>query len=171
MGTSNVTNTTTSGTKQDLVITRRFEAPVDLVWRAWSDPELVKQWWGPAGFTAPVAEIDFREGGAALLCMSSPQFGDNYSILHYQEIVPMERISYIHNLADKEGNAVDPVTMGMPPDFPRDQRHTITFTAVAGDQTELTITEHGWTVGQMMEMSRLGMEQCLDKMAAIFAKA
>jgi hypothetical protein len=83
----------------------------------------------------------------------------------------MKRIEYIHNLADKDGNQVDPIKMGMPPDFPQDQRHTIDFKAVSDNKTELTVTEFGWTVGQMMEMSRMGMEQCLDKMAAIFARA
>lgn len=157
--------------QRDLVLTRVFDAPIDLVWRAWTEPDYVKRWWGPTGFTAPVAEIDLREGGRALVCMSSPDFGDHYSTWQYREIVPLERIAYIHNLADKDGNKVDPVTVGMPPDFPQDQRHLVTFKAAGDDKTELTVTEYGWTVGQMMELSRMGMEQCLDKMAAIFAKA
>ena len=103
--------------------------------------------------------------------MSSPDFGDHYSTWQYREIVPLERITYIHNLADKEGNKVDLVVAGMPPDFPQDQRHLVTFKAVGDDKTELTVTEYNCTVGQMMELSRMGMEQCLDKMAAIFAKA
>ena len=59
----------------------------------------------------------------------------------------------------------------MPPDFPREQRHAVTFQALGANKTELTVTEHGWTPGRMMEMSKLGMEQCLNKMAASFAKA
>ncbi|MCC6612718.1 MAG: SRPBCC domain-containing protein [Anaerolineae bacterium] len=155
--------------KRDLVITRVFDAPVARVWQAWRDPHDVMLWWGPDGFTAPVARIDFREGGTSFVCMSSPDFGDNYSTWDYTEIVPMERIAYVHNLVDKDGQRVDPVAMGMPPDFPQDQLQVITFKDMGGDKTELTVTEHGWTVGQMMEMSRIGMEQCLNKMAAIFA--
>ncbi|HEY1409853.1 MAG TPA: SRPBCC domain-containing protein, partial [Promineifilum sp.] len=54
--------------KQDLVLTHTFDAPVEQVWRAWVEPDLVKRWWGPHGFTAPLAEIDFREGGVSLVC-------------------------------------------------------------------------------------------------------
>jgi uncharacterized protein YndB with AHSA1/START domain len=159
--------------KRDLVITRVFDAPVELVWKAWTDPEYVMQWWGPNYFTSPSAKIDFREGGTSLVCMRAPkEFGgqDMYSTWTYTRIVPMERIEYIHNLADKDGKQVDPVQMGLPADFPQDQRHVVTFKAVDGNKTELTITEYGWTVGHMMEMSQTGMEQCLDKMAAIFAR-
>ena len=154
--------------KMNLVVTRVFEAPVEQVWNAWKDPELVKRWWGPDGFTAPVAEIDFREGGTSLVCMSSPQFGDNYSTWHYKKIAPLQLIEYIHNLVDKDGNKIDPVSIGMPEDFPQDQLNTVAFRAVGAGKTEITITEYDWTVGQMVEMSKMGLEQCLGKMAAIF---
>jgi uncharacterized protein YndB with AHSA1/START domain len=157
--------------KQELVVTRVFDAPVEQVWKAWSDAETVKQWWGPDGFTAPLARMDFRQGGTSLVCMSSPEFGDMYSTWEYVEIVPLRRIEFIHNLADKDGNKIDPTTVGMPPDFPVDQRNVITFRALGQDKTELTDTEYDWTEGQMMEMSRMGLEQCLDKMAAIFTRA
>jgi uncharacterized protein YndB with AHSA1/START domain len=129
------------------------------------------QWWCPEGFTSPLAKMDFREGATSLVCMSSPAYGDHYSTWQYVKIVPMQRIEYIHNLADKDGKKVDPVTMGMPPDFPQDQRHTVTFKDVGNGKTEMTVTEYDWTVGHMMEMSTLGLNQCLDKMAAIFARA
>ena len=153
----------------DLVITRIIDAPLESVWRAWSDPELVKQWWGPQGFSAPVAEIDFHEGHTSLVCMENPDFGKYFSTWQYREIIPMERITYIHNLADENGVKIDPASVGMPPDFPQDQRHVVTFKSLGKNQTELTITEYGWTVGQMMDMSKMGMEQCLDKMAACCA--
>lgn len=149
----------------DLVITRTFDAPVEQVWNAWTDSAAVKQWWGPDGFTCPLAQMDVREGGTSLVSMSSPQFGTHYSIWHYQEIIPMQRIEYVHNLADQDGNKINPVDVGMPHDFPQDQRHVISFRPVGENQTELTITEYGWTEGEMMKMSRMGMEQCLDKMA------
>jgi uncharacterized protein YndB with AHSA1/START domain len=158
----------TADTKRDLVVTCVFDAPVEPVWKAWTDPEHVMRWWGPTGFTSPLAKMDFREGGTSLVCMRSPEGQDIYNTWTYRKIVPMERIEYISNLAGKDGSKADPVKMGMPPDFPQDQLHTVTFKAV-GDKTEMTITEHGWAVGQMMEMSKAGLEQCLDKMAAIFA--
>jgi uncharacterized protein YndB with AHSA1/START domain len=165
-------NSTSAAEKQDLVITRVFDAPVERVWQAWSDADDVKRWWGPDFFTCPLAQIDFREGGTSLVCMRAPaDFGgqDNYSTWDYQRIVPLERIEYIHNLCHEHGNKIDPTSVGMPPDFPRDQLQTITFKRLGDNQTELTVREHGWTPGQMMDMSRMGMEQCLDKMGAIFA--
>lgn len=158
--------------KKDLVITRVFDAPLAQVWKAWNDSEDIMQWWGPTHFSCPLAKIDFREGSTSLLAMRPPKdFGDHdlYSIWTYRKIVPMERIEYIHNLADENGHKIDPVTIGMPPDFPQDQPHAITFKSLGANKTELTVTEYGWTVGQMMDMSKMGMEQCLDKMAAIFA--
>ncbi len=151
----------------NLIITRVFQAPVERVWKAWSEAEQVKRWWGPAIFTSPFAKIDFREGGTSLLCMNAPTFGDLYSTWYYEKIVPMERIEYIHNLADKDGNKIDPVQIGMPSDFPQNQLHTITFKALGDNQTELIVTEHDWPMGQMRDMSKLGMEQCLDKMEAL----
>ena len=55
--------------KERMVVTRVFDAPRALVWKAWTDPQYVMQWWGPKGFTAPFCEIDFRAGGKFLCCM------------------------------------------------------------------------------------------------------
>ena len=158
---------------KDLVVTRTFDAPVDEVWRYWADSEKVKQWWGPKGFTTPVAEMDFREGGASLVCMRAPkEFGgqDMYNIWTYTKILPMERIEFILNFADKDGNKHDPAKMGMPPGIPKDVRHVVTFKAVGDNKTEMTVTEYGYASDQVVEMSKQGLEQCLDKMAAALAK-
>ena len=156
--------------QHDLVISRVFAAPLAQVWNAWTDAQYVMQWWGPDGFTCPIAQMDVREGGTTLLAMHSPEYGEHYSIWQYRKIVPLQLLEFIHNLADKDGNRVDPISVGMPPDFPQDQHQTVVFKAIDPTQTRITITEYGWTVGDMMEMSRMGMEQCLDKMAAIFAR-
>jgi uncharacterized protein YndB with AHSA1/START domain len=159
--------------KRDLVVTRLFHAPIELLWNAWTDPEQVMQWWGPDHFTSPSAKIDFRVGGTSLVCMRAPKkFGgqDMYSTWAYTKIVPMRSIEYIHNLADKNGNKADPVKLGMPPDFPQDQRNLVTFKAVGKNKTEITVTEYDWNVGQMMDLAKTGLNQCLDKMAASLAK-
>ena len=153
--------------KQNLVITRTFDAPLEQLWNAWIDPDVIQQWWGPDGFTCPLANIDFREGGTSIVCMTSPAFGEHYSTWDYTRIVPMERIELIHNLADKNGNKINPVDVGMPEDFPVDQLQVFSFKALGENQTEVTVTEHDWTVGQMMDMSRMGMEQCLSKIARV----
>src|SRR6187401_2470116 len=114
----------------DLIVTRVFDAPVHLVWKAWTEPEYVMKWWGPDYFTSPSAKMDFREGGTSLVCMRAPKdFGgqDMYSTWVYQKIVPMERIEFLQNLADKDGNLIDPAEIGMPPEFPRDMHTVVTF--------------------------------------------
>jgi uncharacterized protein YndB with AHSA1/START domain len=118
--------------------------------------------------------MDFREGGTSLVCMRAPkEFGgqDLYNTWTYKRIVPMQQIEFIQNFADKDGNKTDPALHGLPPDAPPEVRNLVTFKAVGGDKTEMTVTEFDWTVGPIMELSKTGLEQCLDKMAGIFAKA
>jgi uncharacterized protein YndB with AHSA1/START domain len=167
-GDTTMPSESATGTR-DLVVTRVFDAPVEQVWRAWSDPECVKQWWGPVGFTVPVADIDFREGGRSLVCMSSPQFGDLYNTWRYRRIVPQERIEFILNFTDEAGTALDPQTVGIPPGVPKDVPHVVTFRSLGATTTEMTVTERGYTTDAAVETSRLGLEQVLDKMATIFA--
>jgi uncharacterized protein YndB with AHSA1/START domain len=155
---------------KDLVVTRLFDVPVEFVWKAWSDPEHVMRWWGPGGFTSPLVKMDFREGGTSLVCMSSPAYGDLYNTWTYREIKPMQRIEFIQNPADKDGKRVDPLKVGLPPEFPLDVRNVVTFKAVSENKTEMTVTEYGYTSDQMFDLSKAGLEQCLDKMAASFAK-
>jgi len=79
---------TRASADRELVITRVFEAPRERVWKAWSDAERLKRWWGPKHFTAPVCKIDFRVGGSYLSCMRSPEGQDYWSTGAYREIVP-----------------------------------------------------------------------------------
>ena len=158
-------------TKRDLVVKRTLDAPPEAVWKAWVEPEMVKQWWGPDGFTCPLARMDVREGGASLVCMSSPEFGDLYNTWTYVRIVPNQEIEYILGWADKDGNTIDPASIGMPPDMPRDVRHVVSLRAVDDNKTEMTVTEYDWESDQLFDMSKAGLEQCLDKMAAILADA
>ena len=149
---------------------------VELVWKAWTEPEQVMKWWGPDYFTSPSAKMDFREGGTSLVCMRAPkEFGgqDLYNTWAYQKIVPMERIEFIQNLADKDGNLADPIKMGLPPEFPMDIRTVVTFKDLGNGKTEMTITEYGLPTAdtELGRNAELGLNQCLDKMAAIFAKA
>lgn len=161
--------TTQSVEKKNVFVTRVFDAPVEQVWKAWSDPEYVKQWWGPKGFTCPVARMDFREGGASLVCMRAPQeYGgqDMYSTWTYTKLIPNERIEYTFNFADKEGHKLTPAHAGIPAGVPEDGHHMVTFKALGNNRTEMTMTEHGYTTAQAHDISKAGLEQCLDKMAA-----
>jgi len=154
----------------DLVMTRVFDAPVTLAWLAWSDSAYVRQWWGPTGFTAPVADMDFRESGTSLVCMSGHGM-ELYNTWTYTRIVPHERIAFVLHWADKDGKRIDPSAIGMPPDMPREVPHLITFKNAGAGRTEMTITESGYVSDAQLEMSRAGLAQCLDKMAAMFAAA
>ncbi|MDQ3005327.1 MAG: SRPBCC domain-containing protein [Chloroflexota bacterium] len=155
---------------RDLVVTRVFAAPVELVWKAWTEPEYVMRWWGPDHFTSPSAKMDFREGGTSLVCMRAPQdFGgqDVYSTWVYQKIVPLERIEFIQNLADKDGNQIDPANLGLPPEFPRDTRTIVIFKDLGNGKTEMTVTEYNMPTAdtEMGKNAELGLNQSLDKMA------
>lgn len=152
--------------KKDLIFSRVFTAPVKRVWQMWSDADLIKKWWGPDNFECPTAKIDFSEGGTSLVSMVSPKLGfpEQYSTWRYTKIVPLERIEYVLNLSDKDGNRIDPTSINMPADFPQDILNIVTFEDLGGGRTKITVTEKDWPVGKMMEMSKMGMEQCLDKM-------
>ena len=160
--------------KHNMVVTRVFDAPVEQVWKAWSDTEQVMRWWGPTGFTCPLARMDFREGGISLVCMRAPaEYGgmDLYNTWTYTKIVPMQRVEFTQNFADKDGNKVAPAAHGLPPDIPFEVPHVLTFRAIGDNKTEFTVTEYGYPNEQIVEMSKGGMEQCLDKMAASLTTA
>lgn len=157
--------------KYDLVLTRVFDASVERVWEAWTRPEFVKQWWGPTGFTCPIAEMDVREGGRSLVCMQAPEeFGGQkmYNTWTYSGVVPNKQLDYILNFTDKDWNVLNPAELGLPEGIPRDVPHEITFKESGSGKTEVTVKEFGYATEEVVEQSRQGMEQCLDKMAAIF---
>lgn len=155
---------------KQIEVTRTFNAPVHLVWKIWTDPELVKRWWGPKHFISPVAIIDFREGGRSLVSMKAPQeMGGQefYSIWEYQKIIPQQTIEFIQNLADKDGNKTDPVKLGMPADFPLDIRTVVTFNETGDGKTTMTVIEYA-EFGSMSQFAQIGLEQSVEKMEAIF---
>jgi uncharacterized protein YndB with AHSA1/START domain len=168
---SSTNNSSPNMKKQDIVVIRSFDAPVELVWKAWTDPELVMLWWGPKSYTSPACQIDFREGGQYLFCMRAPkeQGGqDYYSVGTYTKIVPLMRLEFTQSLSDKDGNKVDPTEVGMPADFPKVVNFEIGFREVGG-KTELTIKESNWTLGQMYDYAVAGMNQSMDKLAKSIA--
>jgi uncharacterized protein YndB with AHSA1/START domain len=88
-----------------IAIERIFDAPPELVWKAWTEPDHVMRWWGPETFTSPAVEIDFRVGGKYLFAMQSPEYQDGrtgWSTGVYREIVPFERIVCTMGMADEK---------------------------------------------------------------------
>jgi uncharacterized protein YndB with AHSA1/START domain len=149
----------------DLVTTRVVDAPVEEVWRAWNQPEVVMQWWSPQGYTTSVAEIDFREGGTSLVCMRSPDGDEGCNTWHYRNIEPQKRIEFVARFADRECHEMDPAELGMP-EMQKEMPTEVLFEALNDGRTKMTYTEHGYTSEMMLEFSKEGLEQALDKLEA-----
>ncbi|NQD36794.1 hypothetical protein HPT27_07125 [Permianibacter sp. IMCC34836] len=113
----------------EVVITRLLNAPRELVFKAWTEPQHVMQWWGPTGFQNTDCQLDLREGGAFALHMTGPD-GISYPCLgHYEEISPPERLVLIGEADDRHACGA-----GLPPRA----RITVTLVDFHG-RTELTI--------------------------------
>jgi len=158
---------------RDLVIERIFDAPRELVWKAWTEPEHLMRWWGPKGFTSPAAEIDFRVGGKYLFAMRSPEFHEGrvlWSTGVYREIVPLERIVCTDCFADEKGNVVPATYYGMNADIPLEMLVTVTFEEHEG-KTKLTLRHVGIPAGADREGANQGWSESFDKLAEYLAKA
>jgi uncharacterized protein YndB with AHSA1/START domain len=153
----------------DIVVTRIFDASAQQVWDAWTEPEQVMRWWGPQGFSSPTARMDVREGGRSLVCMRSPDGHDMYNTWTYSHVAEPERLEFTMGFADADGNPLDPVALGLPPDIPHPVEHVVQIRDSDGT-TELTVTERGYADdGPTYQLSKTGLEQCLDKMASSLA--
>jgi len=159
-----VSQSETQAQTRDLVIERVIDAPREDVWKAWTDPEELKKWWGPKHFTAPTAKIDLREGGTYLYCMRSPDGQDFWSTGTYREIVPMERLVVTDSFADEQGNVVPGSHYGMGEGFPLEMLVTVTFEDEDG-KTKLTLRHAGMPAGEMGEQAEAGWNESLDKLA------
>ena len=166
---SAASSTTVNSTKDALVITRVFEAPRELVYRAWTEPERVMRWWGPEPYTSPVAKIDLRVGGRYLFAMRSPEGVDHWSGGVYREVVPNERIVCTDSFTDAEGNTVPASHYGLQGEFPLEMLVTVTFEDLGDGKTRMTVRQEGMpqTFG---EMAGAGWSSSLDKLAALLAE-
>jgi uncharacterized protein YndB with AHSA1/START domain len=149
-------NTARKRMPQDLVITRIFHAPRELVFMAWTDPEHLKQWWGPKDFTNPICELDLRPGGAIRIHMRAPD-GTLYPMMGvFHEIVTPERLVFTTAALDKQGNPMFEVLT------------RVTFIEY-GERTELTLTARVVKAKPAAAPYLSGMEQgwnqSLDRLA------
>jgi uncharacterized protein YndB with AHSA1/START domain len=115
----------------DLVITRAFDAPRSLVFKAWTEPRHMARWWGPPGYTLPECEMDVRPGGSYRYCMRSPEGTEHFVRGVFREVVEPERIVFMGNWTDAEGNPTSPVMVT-----------TVTFEEQAS-RTKLTLHQTG----------------------------
>jgi uncharacterized protein YndB with AHSA1/START domain len=137
-------NTAEISTERKLTITRIFDAPRALVFRAWTDPKQVAQWWGPKGFTNLVCEMDVRPGGALRIIMRAPD-GAEYPMKGvFREIVEPERLVFSNIALDHKG---DPVLEGL---------------------TTVTFAEHGGRTMLTLQTSAVGLvADALEKLAGM----
>jgi uncharacterized protein YndB with AHSA1/START domain len=87
---------------REISLTRRLDAPRELVWRAFTEPEHLIQWWGPDGFTNTFHEIDVRPGGVWRFIMHGPDGTDYDNFVRYLEVVRPERLIFDHGSSEEE---------------------------------------------------------------------
>ena len=156
-----MSNTTIS--KEDAVVIERvFDVGVDIIWQMWTQPEHSKNWYGPKGFTIPVADMDLRVGGKRLICMASPDGSMKmWTTGEYMEIVPNKLLVYTESPADENGNIVSPAAMGMPDGYPVTTEVTVLLEDVGG-HTKMVMTHAGMPAGSG---ANAGWEQAFNKLA------
>ena len=132
-----MTTTTTPNktTERPFVISRTFDAPRKKVWQAWTERERLMQWFGPKGFTMPVAKMDFRPGGTCHSCLRSPEGHEMWGKFIYREIVAPERLVYVQHFSDREGGIT---RHPLSPTWPLQMLTTVTF-AEQNAKTLLTV--------------------------------
>jgi len=153
----------------ELVITRTFEAPPELVWKAWTDPKHFMRWWGPRDFTSPFCEMDLRVGGRYLNCMRSPEGHEYWTTGVYREIIPFEKLVYTDSFADEDGNVVPATHYGMTSDFPLETLVTVMLEDRDG-RTKMTLTHTDLPAGELSERTGEGWNESFDKLAKSLRK-
>jgi uncharacterized protein YndB with AHSA1/START domain len=155
----------TDAAATDLVVTRVFDAPRDLVWKAWTEPKRFEQWWGPRDYRGVVTTSDLRVGGTHLWCMQSPDGQSIYSTGVFKEIVPGERLVYTDSFADEHGHRVPASHYGLPGEWP-EATITVRFEDAAAGKTRLTVT-HALPPGDPGDMTALGWSESFDKLSVV----
>ena len=119
---------------KDFVISRVFDAPRDLVWQCFTQPERMKEWWGPKGVKVVKSKMDFRVGGIYLYGMQNPDGNVMWGRKLYREITPPERIVFINSFSDEAGGLT---RHPLAPQWPLQMLSTFTFEEAAGRQNQI----------------------------------
>ena len=157
-------NISVNKTGGEINITRFFDATRDLVWKTWTEPERIKRWWGPKNFISTFCNIDLHVGGVLLFCMRSPEGRDFWSTGIFREVVDHSLIVCTDSFADERGNIVPASYYGMNADFPLEMLWTITFEEFKGN-TKFTLRHSGLPLGEMVNLTKQGWNESLDKFA------
>jgi uncharacterized protein YndB with AHSA1/START domain len=156
------TTPTATSSDRELVITRVIDAPREKVFRAWTEPELLKQWFAPRPWTTPVAELDVRPGGSSLIVMRSPEGNEYPGRGVYLEVVKNERLVF-----------TDAYTKAWEPSEKPFMTVTVTLEDL-GDKTKYTACVWHWTVADRETHEKMGFHTgwalCADQLAAVATK-
>ena len=152
-----------------MVVTRVFDAPRELVWKAWTEPKYVMQWWGPKSFTAPFCEMDFRVGGKFRCCMRTPDGQEFWNGGEYHEIVEHEKIVYSLYFADATGNKVEAAEYGIEHEAMEDAHDVAIFEDFGNGQTKLTLIGNETMESAKNSGQLEGWNEILDKVAEVVA--
>jgi uncharacterized protein YndB with AHSA1/START domain len=149
---------TEAATAQEITIRRVFDAPRELVWKAWTEPEQLARWWGPHGWTNPLETItmDVRPGGAFRVVSISDEDGTEMpSQGVYREVVEQERLVLDEPAEDAwhEGAVSE-----------------LTFTDLGDGRTELVLRATIQTSAEMRAAAEAGMAGSLDRLAELLAE-
>ncbi len=132
-------------TQDDVVIERTLDAPVDVIWQMWTDPEHFGAWYGPPGAVIPVANMDVRVGGTRHLCMEM-ETPDGpmkmWFVGEFREVVENQRLVYTDSMSDEEGNVLSPADMGMPDGHPGTTEVIVELEDIDG-RTKMVMTHKG----------------------------
>jgi uncharacterized protein YndB with AHSA1/START domain len=142
-----------AASNRELVITRLINAPREKVYRAWTEPELMKQWFTPRPWTTPVVETDVRPGGASYILMRGPDGNEFPNRGVYLEVVPNERLVF-----------TDAYTQAWEPSDKPFMTVVLTFENVGG-KTRYTARARHWTVADREAHEKMGFEPGWNKAA------
>ncbi len=151
-------NLVTEPADRVLKITRIFDAPRSLVFKAWTDSEHIARWWGPRGFKSDVIKNDLRPGGAYRIHMLGPD-GDHWTQGIYREVLPPERLVMVGSWADAQGNPTRPETT-----------LTLLFEDLGG-KTKLTLHNAVFESVTARDLHQGGWTSALDCLAEFLATA
>jgi uncharacterized protein YndB with AHSA1/START domain len=144
---------------RDLVLTRLLQSPRHAVWRCWTEPELLKQWFAPMPWTTPEGSLDLRPGGASRFVMRSPEGQDFPNAGVYLEVVPERRLVF-----------TDAYTAGWLPAEKPFFTGVIDLADEAGG-TRYSATARHWTAEARDEHAKMGFHegwgQCADQLEAL----
>jgi uncharacterized protein YndB with AHSA1/START domain len=160
--------TSSNGSRDAVVLQRTVDAPIELVWQMWTDPDHFRAWYGPAGAAVPVAEMDVRVVGRRRLCMevqgpSGPM--RMWFTGEYLEVVAPRRLVYSESMSDEDGNVVAAAQLGVPDGHPASTEVRVELEEVGG-RTKMVVTHVGIPAGSP---GAVGWEMALDALAAQLA--